>query len=168
MLLGVCCWNKHRSESGGKRKRCSPGLRLRVHGNGRRLYSGCSSCNGSGPVVSYTASSPSTNSRRSTDSGTIDCLHATKMLILSLCDRSKRKTSNQELYYHVYLSLFAILCGLSRILSVCFESTFTGPPLIPTLSFVRRTYIEAEEPPECPCNHRLLLLFIETTRSRCS
>ena len=112
---------------------------------------------------------PLLNSRQQVDqSETIVCPLDTKMSILSLYDRW-RKISSRQLYYHGYVSLCAIPCRLSQILSACFESTFTGPPLIPTLLFVRRTYTEAEESAECPCNRqRLLLLFIETSRLTCS
>lgn len=97
--------------------------------------------------------------------GIIGFLLAMRMLIPSLCSHSRTRTSNQLRFCHACVSLYAIDCGRLQIASAYCENTSTDPPLIPTLSFLRRTFtkLTAPIPPtQCPCRYHLLLQFTET------
>jgi len=97
-------------------------------------------------------------------SGIIGFLLAMRTLIPSLCSHLRTRTNNQLRCCHACVSLYAIDCGQLQIALAYCESTFTGPPLIPTLSFLRRTFTKLEEPiapAQCPSRYHLLLQFIE-------
>ena len=115
---------------------------------------------------------PLLNSRQQVDqSETIVCPLDTKMSILSLYDRW-RKISSRQLYYHGYVSLCAIHCGLLQIRLAYSESTSIDPPLILTLLFLRRTFTKSEELTKSAQHlynrHHRLIPFTETNLLNCS
>ena len=84
--------------------------------------------------------------------------------IPSLCHHSRRRTNNQLQCCHACISLCTIDCKWLQIALAYSENTFTSHPLIPILSFPRRTFTKLEEliaPAQCPCRYYLLLQFIE-------
>jgi hypothetical protein len=98
-------------------------------------------------------------------SGIISFLLTMRTSILSLCNRSRRRTNKQLWFCHTCISLYAIDCERLQIASAYCENTSTGPPLIPTLSFLRRTFTKPKEPiapAQCPSRYHLLLQFIKT------
>ena len=103
-------------------------------------------------------------------SGIIGFLLTMRTLILSLCNHSRRKTNNQLRCCHTCISLCAIDCGQLQIALAYCENTFTGLPLILTLSFLRRTFTKPEEPiapAQRLCKYHLLLQFIGTKQLKC-
>ncbi len=113
---------------------------------------------------------PQFTGSRSTQSETIVCPLDTKMSILSLYDRW-RKISSRQLYYHGYVSLCAIHCGLLQIRLAYSESTSIDPPLILTLLFLRRTFTKSEELTKSAQHlynrHHRLIPFTETNLLNC-
>jgi hypothetical protein len=69
--------------------------------------------------------------------------------------------NNQLRFCHACVSLYAIDCERLQIASAYCENTSTGPPLIPTLSFLRRIFTKLEELTLCLCRRHLQLLFTE-------
>ena len=97
-------------------------------------------------------------------SGIIGFLIAMRMSILSLCNHLRRRTNNQLQFCHTCVSLYAINCERLQIALAYCKNTSTSPPLIPTLSFLRRTFTKPKEPiapAQCPSRYHRLLQFIE-------
>ena len=102
-------------------------------------------------------------------SGIIGFRLAMKTSTLSLCNRSshsRRRMNNQLRFCHACVSLYAIDCERLQIASAYCENTSTGPPLIPTLSFLRRIFTKLEELTLCLCRRHLQLLFTEMNQSK--
>ena len=113
-------------------------------------------------------SPPLPNSRKQVDrNGIIGCLLDMRMLILSLCGRSRKKKSSQLQHYHACVCLCAIDCERPQIPLTCCENTSTGLPLILTPLFAKRIFTELEELIPCLFCHRLRPLFIEMNQWKC-
>ena len=85
--------------------------------------------------------------------------------ILSLCNHLRRRMNNQLQFCHTCVSLYAIDCEQLQIASAYCENSSTSPPLIPTLSFLRRTFTKPKEPiapAQRPSRYHHLLQFIKT------
>ena len=93
---------------------------------------------------------------------------AMKTSTLSLCNHSshsRRRMNNQLRFCHACVSLYAIDCERLQIASAYCENTSTGPPLIPTLSFLRRIFTKLELTLYL-CRHHLQLLFTVMNQSK--